>query len=901
MNSFNSFESFSEIFEKTPFLDRRLPDYQIYYAHIDPLKAPELLSDHVKTTCSYTLRLITEHGIEPVVHNLIRPFLDGYDDITWQQTGNFIKKLFFNAIVYHDYGKINENFQVKRMNNAHFKVNRKNKIDSRHSILSAYLYIAEHLKELYENSYFTEEIKKKLFLLTFLFANNINRHHASYIDMVVDYPDELIRSLKSYLSVLSMEFEDRFLLNVFQNFQSYRKDYIRCFLSEKCRFPLYALLKLNFSLLTASDYYATFSYKQDVHINDFGILSQAEKECFVNQFQVSKSYNHELFAKKDFFINYPFENLQTCCPENLNILRKKLLAEVLDSIQTHRDKNVFYLEAPTGSGKTNLSLAAALEIFKAFPEINKIFYVFPFTTLITQTAQTIKETLNVTDDQLIELHSKAGFHSKNEERNDGSYGAEYVNYIDYLFVNYPVTLLTHIKFFDILKSNDKDANYLIHRLANSIIIIDEIQSYTPAHWDKIAYFITQYADYFNMKVIIMSATLPKLDLLVLRGLSENYFVPLIDKKENYFQNPNFKNRVQFDFTLLHDKDLSTEMLADFVYEKCENYADTNNGHVKAIIEFIFKKRASEFYYIIKDRAEASGYNVYLLSGTILEPRRKEIIRSIKESQEDKILLISTQVVEAGVDIDMNIGFKDQSLIDSDEQLAGRVNRNSKPHTAIVYIFKLDKAHCIYGSDLRYSLTRDYISLQQYMEILQEKNFDYLYKMVCDKINKDNDDQFLRNINAYREYIKQLEFNKINREFQLIEERTATVFVPLSVSANNFSKSELEFLAACGCYDDFNDIDGILVWQVYKNIISEKKDDFVKKSINLKKIAGIMSQFMFNIHANSNQILELKRHANLEDEIYERFGIIYLNRWDSDKVYTYEGGINDKQFNEPLFL
>mgnify|MGYP000335079520 CR=1 FL=1 len=80
--------------------------------------------------------------------------------------------------------------------------------------------------------------------------------------------------------------------------------------------------------------------------------------------------------------------------------------------------------------------------------------------------------------------------------------------------------------------------------------------------------------------------------------------------------------------------------------------------------------------------------IYLLSGTILEPRRKEIIENLKTSEYRKmrVLLISTQVVEAGVDIDMDLGFKDKSIIDSEEQLAGRINRNVRKQSCKLYVF-----------------------------------------------------------------------------------------------------------------------------------------------------------------------------------------------------------------------
>ena len=123
-----------------------------------------------------------------------------------------------------------------------------------------------------------------------------------------------------------------------------------------------------------------------------------------------------------------------------------------------------------------------------------------------------------------------------------------------------------------------------------------------------------------------------------------------------------------------------EKLARFVIEKSALYAELNQRNpqsVFTIIEFITKRTASDFLKQIK-QCNRFFDDVYILSGTILEPQKQKIIKQLKSAsnREKNILLITTQVVEAGVDIDMDLGFKDVSLIDSEEQIAGRVNRNA---------------------------------------------------------------------------------------------------------------------------------------------------------------------------------------------------------------------------------
>jgi CRISPR-associated endonuclease/helicase Cas3 len=118
--------------------------------------------------------------------------------------------------------------------------------------------------------------------------------------------------------------------------------------------------------------------------------------------------------------------------------------------------------------------------------------------LITQTFKFLQNSLNLDNTEIAEIHSKATF---NRKVDDAEYGSDRKNYIDNLFINYPISLVSHIKFFDTLTSNEKEANYLLHRIANSVVIIDEIQSYNPSEWDKINYLIQKYSVTFNITFI----------------------------------------------------------------------------------------------------------------------------------------------------------------------------------------------------------------------------------------------------------------------------------------------------------------------------------------------------------------------------------------------------------------
>ena len=445
----------------------------------------------------------------------------------------------------------------------------------------------------------------------------------------------------------------------------------------------------------------------------------------------------------------------------------------------------------------------------------------------------------------------------------------------------------------------------MHRLANSIVIIDEVQAYNPMLWDKMAYLLRQYAEALNIRFIVMSATLPKIGQLA----SANFVTLVPDAINCFFKNPNFRDRVSFDGSWLDqkrpekkDKEKFLEILADRIKLETDRY-ERKNGSVRAIIEFIFKKSASDFAQLAHKKFP--GYDVRLLSGTILESRRREIINELKnpENYANNVLLVTTQVVEAGVDIDMDLGFKDRSLIDSEEQLAGRVNRNVKKEGCKVFLFDLDDASVIYGKDLRYKELKKVFEAD-YLSILTEKRFDEVYDKVSAWLMENNSIANMGgNLPAYEIALKSLNFPQVDMGFKLIEQNNLTVFVPMDlrvfirgedgVDEAVFTLQQREFLKTFGIPVSTS-INGADVFGLYKRLILDKAMGFTERKRNIKQIQSILSQFSFSLFAESGIVKELKSGGDQEE-----FGYLYLGN--HEKVYNYELGLLDNEFDSLIFL
>ncbi len=832
-----------------------------YLAHISKDNR-ESLKEHIDLVYDYFLLLVKENGLESHLDTLFEESVILLDEVADKEVfANFVKNLFAKAVYWHDMGKMNPNFQAdkEKMDNSEFK---KIKLSegSNHSPLGAYLFINHSLQELYSKNWDEDEIEI-IESIIYLFGYFISKHHGSiYQSNEFDFKEDVEQFLelfsieKSYMKIHKEE--NRVFSTVY--------DYI-----ESNKDTLFLLSKSLFSLLIISDYYATaqfmnFGNREELVYNDFGLIDNEFRDKIYEEFYRKQFLENIERKTDDEFKSFKILKEEKPSRENLNELRNKLFVEVKENLKIalKEKQNLFYIEAPTGAGKTNLSIMSAVEILREDKSINKIFYVFPFTTLITQTYDSIKNVLNLDNSEIVQLHSKAKYNDKTEIDKDGVYGDDKTNFLDNQFMNYPITLLSHVKFFNVLTGVSKDDNYIFHRLANSIVIIDEIQTYSPDLWSKIVYMLDSFADKFNIKFIVMSATLPKIGKILAKEDIEDKFVRLVKKKVEYFKNPNFAERV---IDIKEIKENSYEKIYKRVIKESKAYQnlETNkSGKVKTIIEFITKKGADTFYKEVKKEKKLFD-EVYILSGTILESRRREIINILKDVHDKNILLVTTQVVEAGVDIDMDIGFKEKSLVDSDEQLAGRINRNSAKKGNKLFLFEMERknANFVYKGDKRLKVQKDNsLSLLK----IEGKNFDAYYDQVIEKIRGINEVGFVENLNSYIDHIKNLRFSETH--IKIIEMESVSVFVPLDDRA-------------------------IDIWEEYRETIQNQELDFTQRQIKLQNLASTISEYTFSLATYQGSGVDyLKQYGK------EELGYLYLEDWKNKssnniQLYTYEDGLD----------
>jgi CRISPR-associated endonuclease/helicase Cas3 len=348
-----------------------------------------------------------------------------------------------------------------------------------------------------------------------------------------------------------------------------------------------------------------------------------------------------------------------------------------------------------------------------------------------------------------------------------------------------------------------------------VVVIDEIQSYRNAIWQQIIAFLLQYANLLNMKIIIMSSTLPKLDLL----LDDHQYeiVDLIENPQLYYQNSFFRDRVELDFSLLDYQKIDLTVLKD----KVLHYKDR-----KVLVEFINKNTAREFFTLLSQ--EPDIYCVEI-TGDDNSRNRKQIIDAIKTRT--SIIVVATQVIEAGVDIDMDIGFKDISLPDAEEQFLGRINRSCL-RKGKAYFFHCDDAKKIYGNDERLHYP---ISNPRIAGMLRQKDFRGIYQEILQNVKTINASRTARNIRYTYAKCLELRYQEIEKDMRLIDP-TYQIFLAYDMECEG------------------QIISGRDVWQQYKELCLNRHMGYGQRKVELSRLAEQISYFTYSVYNSGYQSL-----------------------------------------------
>lgn len=355
--------------------------------------------------------------------------------------------------------------------------------------------------------------------------------------------------------------------------------------------------------------------------------------------------------------------------KEINKLRDQIQKECMDFVE--KGPGIYRLPIPTGAGKTLTSLGYALkfaaENVGRENEVSHIFYISPYISITEQNARVIMDAVG-REEWVLEHHSNL---SRSDDRKDQ---------VDPAWKEQMIICTTMVQFLNTLFSDRKKSIRRFHQLKRAIIIVDEVQSLpvkTVHTFNLMMNFLHRVC---QATVILCTATQPALDAETVkrRILYSNPkdMVCDIDKKFMQF------DRAQISYTFFEKK----ETLESLEQTVVQSFAD-----VQSILVVLNKKQTvADLYDRVKETL--TDVDIFYLTTNLCAEHRSDYIRKIKQCLHDKerrMLVISTSLIEAGVDLSVECVFRSLAGLDSIAQAAGRCNRNGERDKGKVIVFELE--------------------------------------------------------------------------------------------------------------------------------------------------------------------------------------------------------------------
>ena len=441
-----------------------------------------------------------------------------------------------------------------------------------------------------------------------------------------------------------------------------------------------------------------------------------------------------------------------------NEIRNLCRAEVVSHIECEDILNykIFTLTAPTGIGKTMTALDFALKL-KSKIEIeagceSRIIYALPFINIIEQALNEYESTLPQ-QTKIIGHYQYADVFGKTDTEN-GNVDAEQNYNQKKMSVDTwqgDVVITSFVQFFETLIGHRNKLLKKFNHFANSIVILDEVQTLRLDQMPLIGATLYFVSKFLNTRVILMTATKPKIFELAQQEILQNEretVHPLELLKSNKEIFALFKRtKIVPLLDVKFSDDIGSEFLEQIFQKRW-------NSSKSCLIVCNTVNRSIEIHNQLKEYLQEQEIRnpIHYLSTNIVPAHRTDRIKLIKQEISDgkAPILISTQVVEAGVDLDFDMGFRDLGPIDSIIQVAGRINRNNnldKIHSPL-YIVDFGDVKKIYGLITAGQAKK---ALEPKQEFLEEEYYNLI-------------DTYFDNISSRSSFSK---FNKIFESMKLL--------------------------------------------------------------------------------------------------------------------------------------
>ncbi len=428
----------------------------------------------------------------------------------------------------------------------------------------------------------------------------------------------------------------------------------------------------------------------------------------------------------------------------IDILRQKILNSCIEKASAPR--GIFSLTVPTGGGKTVASMAFALN-HAAANSMKRIIYAIPYTSIIEQNAKVFRDILG--QENVVEHHSQVSY-----ELSENADELEYRSALATENWDAPVIVTTAVQFFESLYANRSSKCRKLHNIANSVIIFDEAQMIPSNNLRPCVAAIAELVRAYNATAVLCTATQPAIDEMLLEYSKKESVVELCPDVDGMFEK--FR-RTSFE----KEGRLTTDELVSRLESQQQVLCIVNT-----------RKFAQEVYEALPSEGR------FHLSTLMCPVHRKQKLDEIRERLKSgkTCRVVSTSLIEAGVDVDFPRVFREMAGLDSILQAAGRCNREGKrsAESSIVTVFESENK----------------------VNKLIAVNRDAAEETVRDWTQPNTTSTIERYFKAYRDFLRNddksgvmtasekgisgcgLPFEWIAKEFKLIDQNTFAVYIPI---------------------------------------------------------------------------------------------------------------------------
>ena len=493
-------------------------------------------------------------------------------------------------------------------------------------------------------------------------------YRESILNLHEDYPEELIHQLviESYAET--------------SNFYKKMQQFIREKGDSKGFDPTFCLgtlMRMLLSVLIDSDWSdaAAFFTDEESYWND--IVKDFSWESLV------ESLNEKLLTFKS--------------KQEIDFLRRKISEECFESAK--RKGGIYKLHVPTGGGKTLAVMRFALEHAKEWNK-DRVIYTAPYKSIVDQNAQEYRNALlklfDVEEGELIILEHHGdvirtdqddSYTCKNSEK------SELDSVYNYLTSSWhsPVILTTMVQLLNTMFSSNKQSIRRFNSLSNAVLIIDEYQAIPNQCISLFNMMINILTKFFSATVVLCSATQPPFDTEIKHTRTKRVVVPVYYAENanlvnDYSQHPVFRRTQLVD---LINKEFGPDDLSEFILDRTQDS--------QSVLIILNTKHAVQTLFNKLINKNKSDLEVIALSNSMIPVHRKFVLNKIKDylsalrqrNRKDKLIVISTSLIEAGVDLSFSEVMRSLNGMDIVVQAAGRANRHKEcDKLAKVWLIKL---------------------------------------------------------------------------------------------------------------------------------------------------------------------------------------------------------------------